>query len=682
MSDETESKAARSADAALIVKLGPVRDFAEAIGADDIVTPKEFAFLKQKISDFVALEEGESIDALARHAIRLFAPQARPEAMATMQLRIAKLNPAIEAVSVDGVISLQELEFLKRKVVELNILRPNESVEQLVRIAIKPVLDRVKLHPAVQAALYGGKSPGVGPIVVVVTADGREARAVVEKGQRWAAEDVARALAEARVTHGVDRRWVEGRTPVVQPGQTVVLARGTEPGVGAPSAVTWHTPTHAKVFVEAVNWREPIRYETDSAAIPYLVKRGAHLATLSPPGVGDPGLSVRGEPIPGKVGANTALLAGPGVAESEDGLEFHAAQDGALVVTDDAVVSVRTVRNVPKSAAPIEVRHDGAVVVLGDLAPGSRVLATGDVRVEGALEGGEVHAGGSVLVQEGVFRKAFVRAAGDIVARRVENESRLEAAGNVFLRSDAVNASIDAGAFVSVIGSIIGSSVRARTSVEADAIALGRAVETRIEVHGTPGASVADLRQRVADLDARVARARGALAATLAEAGAVKTLSPAKPAQASAPLAPTPAPIVAARGSSHMRAAPIAGARPAPAAAENVPRTPPTSLAFFTGEDLRPMTTAAAIRIDVREDVAIEASVEAAFVRARLALSEMQANEPLPPRVLARSTFASGVRIVVGGERLTIAEDRGAGVLLVTDGEVKHHPRIDPLSRR
>ncbi len=472
MGDEPESKAARSADAALIVRLGPVRDFAEAIGADDIVTPKEFTFLKQKIGDMIPVEEGESIDVLARHAIRLFAPQARPEAMATLQLRIAKLAPSIEAVTIDGVISLQELEFLKRKVVELNILRPNESVEHLVRVALKPVLDRVKLHPAVQAALYGGKSQGPGPIAVVVTPDGREARAIVEKGQRWGAEEVARALAEARVTHGIEKRWVEGRVPVVQPGQTVVLARGTEPGTGEPSVVEWHTPTHAKVHVEPVSWREPIRYETDTAAIPYLVKRGARIATLSAPGVGEPGITVRGEPIPGKVGSTTALVAGLGVATSDDGLAFQAARDGALVVADGAVVAVKPVKTVPRASGPIDLRHDGAVVILGDLAPGSRVLATGDVRVEGALEGGEVQAGGSVLVQEGVFRKAFVRAAGDVVLRRVESESRIEAGGNVFLRADALNAQLDAGAYVSAIGSIIGCSVRAHTSVEADALTL------------------------------------------------------------------------------------------------------------------------------------------------------------------------------------------------------------------
>jgi hypothetical protein len=683
MSDEPESKAARSADAALIVRLGPVRDFAEAIGADDIVTPKEFAFLKQKIGDMIPLEEGDSIDALARHAIRLFAPQARPEAMATMQLRIAKLAPSIEAVTVDGVISLQELEFLKRKAVELNVLRPNESPEQLLRVALKPVLDRVKLHPAVQAALYGGKSPGVGPIAVVVTPDGREARAIVEKGQRWGAEEIARALAEARVTHGIEKRWVEGRTPVVQPGQTVVLARGVEPTVGAASLVAWHVPTQSKVEVEAINWREPVRYETDAAAIPYVVKRGALLATLSAPGVGEPGVTVRGERIPGKIGSTTALLAGLGVATVDDGLAFHAAQDGALVVMDGNVVSVKPVFEVARGAGPVSVHHDGAVVVHGDLAPGSRVVATGDVRVDGALEGAEIIAGGSVLVREGVFRKGFVRAAGDAVVRRLESEARVEVGGNVFLRADAMNATIEAGAIVSAIGSIIGCTVRARSSVEADAITLGRAAQTRIEVHGgAAGAPVAELLSRLEALERHVARARGLLAATAAEAGATKSLvaqfAPARP----APALPVPAPIAAARGSAHMRvAAPAAPARPAAAPVENVPRTPPTTLGYFTGEDLPPVTTAAAIRAEVDEAAALEAAAEAAFVRARLALTELPEKSPFPARALARSTFASGVRVVVEGVPHMVKEDRGAGAILLVDGEVRHHPRPEPLSR-
>jgi hypothetical protein len=695
MGDVPESKAARSADAALIVKLGAVRDFAEAIGADDIVTPKEFAFLKQKISDMIALEEGDSIDVLARHAIRLFAPQARPEAMATMQLRLAKLAPSIEAVTIDGVISLQELEFLKRKVVELNILRQNESPEQLLRVALKPVLDRVKLHPAVQALLYGGKSPGVGPIAVVVTPDGREARAIVEKGQRWGAEEVARALTEARVTHGIDKRWVEARTPVVQPGQTVVLARGVDPGVGAPSAVTWHVLTQSKVEVEPVNWREPVRYETDTAAIPYLVKRGALLATLTAPGVGEAGITVRGEPIPGKVGSTNVLFGGLGVATENDGLAFHAAHDGALVVTDGNVVSVKPVLEVKRGAGPVVVHHDGAVVVHGDVAPGSRIVATGDVRIDGALEGAEVLSGGSVLVREGVFRKGFVRAAGDAVVRRLESEARLEVGGNVFLRADAMNATIDAGAIVSAIGSIIGCTVRARTSVEADAITLGRATETRIEVHGgAAGTPVAELRSRLVDLERHVARARGVLASTAAEAGAVKTLAavaaparsaPLPGASAAGPHALPHAPPAPARGSAHMRvaapAAPAAPGRVAAAPVENVPRTPPLTLGYFTGEDLPPVTTAAAIRIEVDEAAALEATVDAAFVRARVGLTALPERTPFPARALVRTSFASGVRVVVEGNPHMNKEDRGPGAFLFVDGEVRHHPRPDPLSR-
>ena len=115
------------------MRLAPVRDFAEAIGADDVITPKEYSFLRQKVTDLIALQDGETVDTLARAAIRIFAPQAKPEALVTLAPRIAKLKPSIEAMCVDGVITLQELDFLKKKIAELQLIKGSETPEQLAR---------------------------------------------------------------------------------------------------------------------------------------------------------------------------------------------------------------------------------------------------------------------------------------------------------------------------------------------------------------------------------------------------------------------------------------------------------------------------------------------------------------------------------------------------------------------
>lgn len=672
MGDEANTQAGKPADATLILKLAAVRDFAEAIGADDIVTPKEFSFLKQKVSELVAVEEGETVDFLARQAIRLFAPQAKPEAVATLPLRVAKLKPSVDAVCADGIVSLQEIDFLKRKCVELGLVKPSESPEQLVRAALQPVLGRVQLHPAAQAALAGTKLAHAAPITVMVTPDGREARAAMEKGQRWTPEDLARALADARVTHGVDKRWLDGRMPIVQPGNVVVLARATEPTAGEARTVTWHRPQRSLVEVQALAWNEPLRFELDALSVPNLVAAAAPIASLSPVTFGEAGLSVRGEALPALEGPAPRVFAGPGVSLDDAGLALSAATPGALVVSDDGVLAVYTVYEVPASSATVELVHEGAVIVQGDLAPGSRIVATGDVRVKGAVEGASVFAGGSVVVDEGVVRKASVRAAGDVIVRRVESESVVEAGGNVFVRADAIGARIEAGAFAVVMGAVTGGAMRAFQGVEADSFTLGRASNMMVEVKGASEAATApEVAARIDDLEQRAARARGALAGTIAEAGATKlTLT-----------RPAPAPAPNARGSSVLRAAPAYAGSPslmratAPVASEPLVRTPPESLEEYTGEAFTPLTTAAALRIDLREDEAIALAVEASFLRARLPLVEAIATPAFPPRILARSTFGAGVRVVVDGARLQVAEERAGGVLLVTEGAVTHHPR-------
>lgn len=670
MGDEANTQAGKPADATLILKLAAVRDFAEAIGADDIVTPKEFTFLKQKVSELVTVDDGENVDFLARQAIRLFAPQAKPEAVATLPLRVAKLKPSVDAVCADGIVSLQEIDFLKRKCVELGLLKPSESPEQLVRAALQPMLGRVQLHPAAQAALAGAKLAHAPPITVMVTPDGREARAAMERGQRWSPEDLARALADARVTHGIDKRWLDGRMPIVQPGNVIVLARATEPTTGDARTVSWHVARRSLVDISVTAWNEPLRFELDMLAVPNVVASGTRLATLSPTSVGAPGVSVRGDAMPGLEGPSPSVFAGLGVVLVDDGLAFEAESAGALVASDDGVLAVLPVREVAGGAGVVELVYEGAVIVNGDLSPGSRVVATGDVRVKGAVEGASVLAGGTVIVEEGVVRKGSVRAAGDAIVRRVESESVVEAGSNVFVRADSMGSRLDAGAFVVVLGAVTGGVVRAHASVEADSFVLGRATNMLVEVKGAAeGSSVAELLGKIDELEQQASRARGALAGTLAEAGATK-LTLTKAAPASGP-----------RPSSVLRAAPAHGSSPSLARAnqvganETLVRSPPTSLEEYAGEIFTPLTTAAALRIDLREDEAVAASVEASFLRARVSAAEGAAAAPFPPRVFARSSFGVGVRVAVDGVRFQVSEERGGGVLTLNDGAVAHHPR-------
>ena len=669
-------------DDALVERFEPLRECVEAIGADDVITAKEYAFLKQKIEKVLTLQEGESVDLIARQALRLFAPHAKPEGGASLQARIAKLRPALEAVCSDGVVSLQEIEFLKKKVVELALVRPGDPVEPFLREALQPLLGRVRVEAAAHQALTGARAVASGApsiaIAVVVTPDGREARAVVEKGQRWTAEDISRALAEAGVVHGIDRRWVEGRPPIAAVGSTVVLAKATEPGSGEPRTVTWHVPTRRSMAFECASARLPITFDADTFVAPFVVEEGTLLATLSPVTFGAPGTSVRGAPLAGLPGSNAPLFAGVGARMSDDGLEVFADVRGGLQVSDRGVVEVLPVLEVPAGSSELlDVVHTGPVVVHGNVGNGSRIIAAGDVHIEGFLEGGSVRSGGSVIVRGGMFRKASVRAAVDVVARRLEGDAGIEAGGNVFVQADAIGSRLDGGAFVAVLGSITGGVARARTSVEADALALGRASEMTIEVRAPgPGANPATLRAQLESLAQEAARARGALANAGAEAGATK-LTALKPLGAPPPRAPIGARPPAAGASRAV----VGSVTAAGSVVESPPRLPIASPDLLSGENLPPITTAGSLRIDLREDEAISYEIDMAFTRARLALAE-ETDAPTAPRILVRSSVDAGIRLGIEGVSSFLNAPRQEVACGLVDGAFTFHGADDGWSAR
>ena len=671
-------------DEELTRRLECLRDAVEAIGADDIVTPKEYAFLRQSIVEQSLALTGESPDTLARHALRLFAPAARAEAIATFQVRVAKLKASVDGVCSDGVVSLQEVEFLKKKALSLQIVRPNETVEQIVRAALQPLLGRVKIEAAAQAALGGARAACVAPVTVIVTPDGMEARVIVEQGQRWSSDDLMRAFADARVVHGIDPRCAAGRLPVAVAGTTVVLARGTAPGFGPNREVTWEFPMRQAVSVNHEERNSPVVFDADALIIPHLIVAGAVIAAISPVVFGPEGLSVRGEPTAGLPGPPARLFAGRGAQLSEDGLRLEASESGSLFVNAEGVISVHPVLQVVAGHAPVDVAHNGSVIVRGDVGPGSRILAVGDVLIEGSLEEANVRAGGNVVVRQGLFRQASVSAAGDVVVRSIVGASRIEACGNVFVLADAVGSQIEGGDIVSVAGSVAGGRVRARAIVEADTFALGSASDTHIEVRvPLPPGGLSLLRARKEELQQQAGRARGALSASGAMFGGLKgarkkTLSsPPSPEPPGRDLITriairseprgTPSMMAPPRGTPSMMAAP----KPPPP----ISRTPPLSLAALRGDEFRPLTTAAAIGIDVNDDVAIGAEVDIAIADAQMAAFAANSS-PIMARALARNAFCAGVRLTIGSSDTRLASQKTSVVAIAADGFIAYRPAV------
>ena len=77
--------------------------------------------------------------------------------------------------------------------------------------------------------------------------------------------------------------------------------------------------------------------------------------------------------------------------------------------------------------------------------------ADGDVEINGFIEGAEVISNGSIFVRGGITtgNKGIVKAAGDIVARFVDN-SQIEAGGDILIGEAIMQSTVKAGGSVRV----------------------------------------------------------------------------------------------------------------------------------------------------------------------------------------------------------------------------------------
>jgi uncharacterized protein (DUF342 family) len=160
----------------------------------------------------------------------------------------------------------------------------------------------------------------------------------------------------------------------------------------------------------------------DLGAIP-LVVADQPLMRRIPPTNGSGGHNVRGEvldPVPGRNEAFAENLVGAYVANDDPDL-LLAVFNGQPVrcargVTVEQVLNVRDV-----NLATGNINFDGTVHIEGEVLPGMKVRATGDITVSGLVDGGELDAGGDIRIGGGIIAQGKVRAEGSVAARFAES---------------------------------------------------------------------------------------------------------------------------------------------------------------------------------------------------------------------------------------------------------------------
>lgn len=268
--------------------------------------------------------------------------------------------------------------------------------------------------------------------------------------------------------------------------EKLVIATGKPPITGHDARI--------ELYVEENNEKKPRVLENgrvdffDMGSVK-LVKKGDVLAVRVPPTDGVDGISVNGQIIPGKRGRDYRLPQGRFTAAEQDGCTLVAEADGHVVysakenkihVFEEYVVQ----KDVDFSVGNIE--FPGSIRVMGNVQPGFRLKADGDIEIQGYADAAFLEAGGSVIIRGGVQgrNKGMIRAGGNLRTPFIQN-AMVDVGGSCYVGESIMHSQVNAGVKVVMEGRravIVGGIVRAGEEISTRVLGSPMATPTEVEV--------------------------------------------------------------------------------------------------------------------------------------------------------------------------------------------------------
>lgn len=180
------------------------------------------------------------------------------------------------------------------------------------------------------------------------------------------------------------------------------------------------------------------------------VSAGELLVKVCPARPGTPGRNVFGQALPVRAPVETKITPAENVERDDDEGGYRAACSGRVSFRDGRLkVDPVLLLQGDVGASSGNVRHQGSVVIKGDVDAGYSVEATGDIEIGGMVYDAHVKSGGDLAIAGGVngntrcrlesrgdlhakfVLNATIRAGGDIQAEREIYQSEVEAGGEV-----------------------------------------------------------------------------------------------------------------------------------------------------------------------------------------------------------------------------------------------------------
>lgn len=327
----------------------------------------------------------------------------------------------------------------------------------------------------------------------VITLDYREWMAKIRlyppssKGERLTLEDLYSLLEQHNVKHGILDQNLSLMWKAKLYCTDILIARATMPVQGKHASIEYHfdvekTNTPALLEDGSVDYHSLDMIER--------VKEGQLLATLSPEVQGTLGMTVTGnEILPAKV-KKKVLKYGKHIRKDEEGLHIYSEVSGNVTLVNDSVF-VSNVYEVPADVGPStgDIEYDGSVEVKGNVLSGYKVIAAGDIIVNGTVEGAVLDAGGKIVLKNGVqgMGKAELKAEGDVISNFIESAT-VKAGGKVMTEA-ILHSQVEAKEQVEVEGKrglVAGGRVRSTLMISMKVAGSTMGTQTELEVGTDP----------------------------------------------------------------------------------------------------------------------------------------------------------------------------------------------------
>lgn len=300
-------------------------------------------------------------------------------------------------------------------------------------------------------------------------------------------KDVENEINRLKVKYGINRDIIINLLKQKRYLDTVVIATGTQPVEGKDAEIKYYFSTN-HVTKPKVN--EDGSVDFHQLDLISSVKEGDVVAEIIPEDKGTPGMNIYGVQIMPRKVARKIFRYGRNLQVSDDGRKLISLVTGYVTLQDEKVFvsnEYDVASDVDNSTGNIE--FDGDVKIAGNVLAGFKVRASGDIIVNGVVEGAELIAGGDIVLSRGIhgMNDGVLEAGGDVIASFIENAT-VKAGGNINTTA-ILHSNVIARGMIDVHGKkgcLTGGIVRAGTKIVARIIGSEMGTSTTVSVGTDP----------------------------------------------------------------------------------------------------------------------------------------------------------------------------------------------------